>query len=59
MVDFLDKVNFYIMAAVQFFKSMWPEVRGNAALFVGKGLVLQFLIRAHLVCLLTIRLHDG
>ncbi|XP_011410499.2 PREDICTED: maestro heat-like repeat-containing protein family member 1 [Amphimedon queenslandica] len=35
VVDFTEKVNFYIMASVQFFKSMWPEVRGNAALFVG------------------------
>ena len=34
--DFTDKVNFYVMNAVTFFKSMWPEVKCNAALFVGK-----------------------
>jgi len=31
----LHKVNFYVMNAVTFFKSMWPEVKCNAALFVG------------------------
>jgi hypothetical protein len=35
VVDFIGKVNFYIMSCVQFFKSMWPEIRANAALFVG------------------------
>jgi len=35
--DFTDKVNFYVMNAVTFFKSMWPEVKCNAALFVGKS----------------------
>lgn len=35
VIDFIEKVNFYLMSAVQFFKSMWPEVRSNAALFVG------------------------
>ena len=35
MLDFIDKMNFYLMAAVQFFRSVWPEVRSNAALFVG------------------------
>ncbi|XP_022082273.1 maestro heat-like repeat-containing protein family member 1 [Acanthaster planci] len=33
--DFLQKVNFYVMANVGFFKSSWPDVRGNAAMFVG------------------------
>ena len=36
VVDFSDKVNSYVMNAVMFFKSMWPEVKSNAALFVGK-----------------------
>ena len=35
--DFTDKVNFYVMNAVTFFKSTWPEVKSNAALFVGKS----------------------
>ena len=35
VVDFSDKVNSYVMNAVMFFKSMWPEVKCNAALFVG------------------------
>ncbi len=34
--DFTDKVNFYVMNAVTFFKSMWPDMKCNAALFVGK-----------------------
>lgn len=33
--DFPEKVNFYVMNAVTFFKSMWAEVKCNAALFVG------------------------
>ena len=36
--DFTDKVNFYVMNSVTFFKSMWPEVRRNASLFVGESL---------------------
>lgn len=34
--DFTDKVNFYVMNAVTFFKSMWSQVKANAALFVGE-----------------------
>ena len=37
VTDFTDKVNFYVMNAVTFFKSMWSQVKANAALFVGKG----------------------
>ncbi|KAL3859489.1 hypothetical protein ACJMK2_009708 [Sinanodonta woodiana] len=33
--DFPEKVNFYIMGCVAFFKSVWPEVKSNAALFAG------------------------
>lgn len=36
VTDFTDKVNFYIMNAVTFFKSMWSQVKANAALLVGK-----------------------
>ena len=39
MTDFTDKVNAYVMNAVMFFKSMWPEVKRNAALFVGEYIV--------------------
>ncbi|CAI8027044.1 Maestro heat-like repeat-containing protein family member 1 [Geodia barretti] len=35
VTDFTDKVNFYIMNAVTFFKSMWSPVKANAALLVG------------------------
>lgn len=37
VTDFTDKVNFYIMNAVTFFKSMWSQVKANAALLVGKN----------------------
>nr|XP_022339324.1 maestro heat-like repeat-containing protein family member 1 isoform X2 [Crassostrea virginica] len=33
--DFPDKINFYVMGCVSFFKSFWPEIKSNAALFVG------------------------
>lgn len=33
--DFPEKVNFYVMGCVAFYKSMWPEVKSNAALFTG------------------------
>ncbi|XP_074645058.1 maestro heat-like repeat-containing protein family member 1 [Tubulanus polymorphus] len=33
--DFPDKINFYVMGGVAFFKSMWSEIRSNAGLFVG------------------------
>ena len=38
VTDFTDKVNFYIMNAVTFFKSMWSPVKANAALLVGKNI---------------------
>jgi hypothetical protein len=38
VTDFTDKVNSYVMNAVMFFKSMWSEVKSNAALFVGESL---------------------
>ncbi|XP_033626005.1 maestro heat-like repeat-containing protein family member 1 isoform X2 [Asterias rubens] len=33
--NFLQKVNFYVMGNVSFFKSSWPDIRGNAAMFAG------------------------
>ncbi|XP_052059790.1 maestro heat-like repeat-containing protein family member 1 isoform X2 [Mytilus californianus] len=33
--DFPDKVNFYVMGCISFYKSMWPEIKCNAALFTG------------------------
>ncbi|KAL5467301.1 hypothetical protein EMCRGX_G031509 [Ephydatia muelleri] len=35
VVDFIDRVNFYLMTGVGFFKSAVPEIRSNAVLFVG------------------------
>lgn len=35
IADYTDKMNFYVMGCVTFFKSNWPDVRANAALFVG------------------------
>lgn len=33
--DFPEKVNFYVMGCVSFYKSMWSEIKSNAALFTG------------------------
>ncbi|XP_052229832.1 maestro heat-like repeat-containing protein family member 1 isoform X3 [Dreissena polymorpha] len=33
--DFPEKVNFYVMGCVSFYKSVWPEIKSNAALFTG------------------------
>uniref|UniRef100_UPI00358F9D33 maestro heat-like repeat-containing protein family member 1 isoform X2 n=1 Tax=Myxine glutinosa TaxID=7769 RepID=UPI00358F9D33 len=33
--DFPDKVPFYVLSCVTFFKSIWPIIRGNAAMLVG------------------------
>uniref|UniRef100_UPI00398F4A24 maestro heat-like repeat-containing protein family member 1 n=1 Tax=Pristiophorus japonicus TaxID=55135 RepID=UPI00398F4A24 len=33
--DFPEKINFYIVGNVSFFKSTWPEIRGNAVMFAG------------------------
>ncbi|XP_012944683.1 maestro heat-like repeat-containing protein family member 1 isoform X2 [Aplysia californica] len=33
--DFPDKINFYVMGCVAFFKSAWPEIKSNAAMFTG------------------------
>uniref|UniRef100_A0A2C9KZ46 Maestro heat-like repeat-containing protein family member 1 n=1 Tax=Biomphalaria glabrata TaxID=6526 RepID=A0A2C9KZ46_BIOGL len=30
-----EKINFYVMGCVSFFKSPWPEIKSNAAMFVG------------------------
>ena len=37
--DFEDKTNFYVMGAVTFFRSDWPEIRSNAAMFTGKTVI--------------------
>ena len=34
--DFEEKLNFYVMGCLNFFKSPWPELRGSAALCVGE-----------------------
>ena len=33
--DFPEKLNFYVMGNVSFYKSSWPEIRSNAAMFTG------------------------
>lgn len=33
--DFPEKVNFYVMGCVSFYKSTWSEIKSNAALFTG------------------------
>lgn len=33
--EFLDKINFYTMNNVSFFRSDWKEIKANAAMFVG------------------------
>ncbi|XP_077982268.1 maestro heat-like repeat-containing protein family member 1 [Glandiceps talaboti] len=33
--DFPDKVNFYVMGNVSFFKSQWADIRGNASMVAG------------------------
>jgi hypothetical protein len=35
IVDFDDKINFYTMNSVSFYKSEWPEIKANAAMFTG------------------------
>ncbi|KAI6647039.1 Maestro heat-like repeat-containing protein family member 1 isoform X2 [Oopsacas minuta] len=34
-IAFPNKLNFFTLSATLFFKSVWPDVRANAALFVG------------------------
>lgn len=31
----MDKMNFYVMGCITFFKSNWEDIRANSALFVG------------------------
>ncbi|XP_064611998.1 maestro heat-like repeat-containing protein family member 1 [Liolophura sinensis] len=33
--DFPEKINFYVMGCVSFFKTIWPEIKSNAAIFAG------------------------
>ncbi|CAL1544099.1 unnamed protein product [Lymnaea stagnalis] len=33
--DLKEKINFYVMGCVSFFKSPWPEIKSNAAMFIG------------------------
>ncbi|XP_033117617.1 maestro heat-like repeat-containing protein family member 1 isoform X2 [Anneissia japonica] len=35
IADFIQKINFFVMGNVSFFRSSWPEIRSNAAIFVG------------------------
>ncbi|BFZ13379.1 hypothetical protein BsWGS_16418 [Bradybaena similaris] len=33
--DFPEKINFYVMGCVAFFRSSWPEIKSNAAMLIG------------------------
>ena len=35
IAEFDDKINFYTMNNVNFFKSEWKEIKANAAIFTG------------------------
>ncbi|CAH1780504.1 unnamed protein product, partial [Owenia fusiformis] len=35
IAGFPNKLNFYVMGNVSFFKSNWSEIKGSAAMFVG------------------------
>ncbi|XP_059496590.1 maestro heat-like repeat-containing protein family member 1 [Stegostoma tigrinum] len=63
--DFPEKVNFYIMGNVSFFKSTWPEIRGNAVMFTGFLLgnlsqeELQSISLEHVCTAIILLLRDG
>ncbi|XP_043547011.1 maestro heat-like repeat-containing protein family member 1 [Chiloscyllium plagiosum] len=63
--DFPEKVNFYIMGNVSFFKSVWPEIRGNAVMFTGFLLgslsqdELQSISLEHVCTAIILLLRDG
>lgn len=50
IIDFPDKISFYTMGCVGFFKSVWKAIRANAAMFVGKNVTT----RASAMCLYTV-----
>lgn len=39
IVDFPDKISFYVMGCVSFFKSSRDDIKANAALFTGKRIL--------------------
>ena len=44
IVDFADKISFYVMGCVSFFKSSRDDIKANAALFTGKVTELHVLL---------------
>ena len=44
IVDFADKISFYVMGCVSFFKSSRDDIKANAALFTGKVTELYVLL---------------
>lgn len=42
--DFPGMLNFYHITVIQFFKSNWSEIRGGAAMFIGKNFFLIIII---------------
>ncbi|XP_066933993.1 maestro heat-like repeat-containing protein family member 1 [Clytia hemisphaerica] len=64
ITDYEDKVNFYVMGCVTFFKSNWEDIRSNAALFVGfllgnlKSSQREIVSTAHVCNALVVLLKD-
>lgn len=54
--DFFDKVNFYVMGCVFFFKSFWLEIKSNVVLFVGKNDIYDFELIDIIIRLLFFRM---
>ena len=54
VTEFTEKVNSYVMNSVMFYKSMWPEIKCNAALFVGKSTHTTLSVHLLLVVLLLL-----
>lgn len=54
--DFFDKVNFYVMGCVFFFKSFWSEIKSNVVLFVGKIDIYDFELIDIIISLLFFRM---
>ena len=44
IVDFADKISFYVMGCVSFFKSSRDDIKANASLFTGKVTELYVLL---------------
>uniref|UniRef100_A0A4W3GPK1 Maestro/Maestro-like HEAT-repeats domain-containing protein n=1 Tax=Callorhinchus milii TaxID=7868 RepID=A0A4W3GPK1_CALMI len=63
--DFPEKINFYVMGCMAFFRSVWPEIRANAVMFAGFLLgnltpsQLQTVSLEHVCAAILMLLQDG